>query len=68
MWFERAQAEMSKRRHSEEPKRRSKQERFYLLCSFLQCATGHDPLRMHGKIRVERLDVQHQLVEAEARL
>ena len=50
-WFERASAEMRKRQHSEGSKRRSQQRRFYQLRGIVHCATGHNPLRMHGKER-----------------
>ena len=49
--FEQAQAEMTKRRHTEGVRRRSAQKRFYELRGVVQCATGHNPLRMHGKER-----------------
>jgi hypothetical protein len=46
----RAAAELTRRRRSEGSKRRSQQRRFYLR-GIVHCATGHDPLRMHGKER-----------------
>lgn len=50
-WFQRAAAEINKRRASEGSKRRSQQRRSYLLRGIVHCATGHNPLRMHGKER-----------------
>jgi site-specific DNA recombinase len=50
-WFERAAAELSKRSRSEGARRRSPQRRFYQLRGIVHCATGHNPLRMHGKER-----------------
>ncbi len=50
-WFERTAAELDKRRRSEGSKRRSSQRRFYQLRGIVHCATGHNPLRMHGKER-----------------
>ncbi len=49
--FERAQAEMGKRSRNVGSRRRGKQKRFYLLRGFVHCATGHNPLRMHGRSR-----------------
>jgi len=49
--FERVQAEIGKRGRSEGSRRRSQQKRFYLLRGIVHCATGHNPLRMHGKTR-----------------
>lgn len=49
--FERVQAEMGKRGRREGSRRRSQQKRFYLLRGIVHCATGHNPLRMHGKSR-----------------
>ncbi len=49
--FEQVQAEMSKRSRNEGSRRRGKQKRFYLLRGFVHCATGHNPLRMHGRSR-----------------
>jgi site-specific DNA recombinase len=50
-WFERAAAELNKRSRSEGARRRSPQRRFYQLRGIVHCATGHNPLRMHGKER-----------------
>ena len=49
--FERVQAEIGKRGRSEGSRRRGKQKRFNLLRGIVHCATGHNPLRMHGKTR-----------------
>ncbi len=49
--FEQVQAEMGKRSRNEGSRRRGKQKRFYLLRGFVQCATGHNPLSMHGRSR-----------------
>jgi site-specific DNA recombinase len=49
--FERVQAEMARRSRGEGSRRRSRQRRSYLLRGIVQCATGHNPLRMHGKER-----------------
>jgi Recombinase len=49
--FERVQAEIARRGRSEGSRRRGKQKRSYLLRGVVQCATGHNPLRMHGKSR-----------------
>ncbi len=50
-WHERVATEMKKRQHSEGNKRRTQQRRFYQLRGVVHCATGHNPLRMHGKER-----------------
>ncbi len=50
-WFERAAVELNKRSRSEGARRRSPQRRFYQLRGIVHCATGHNPLRMHGKER-----------------
>ena len=50
-WFTKATAELERRAHSEGSRRRSRQRRSYLLRGIVQCATGHNPLRMHGKER-----------------
>jgi len=50
-WFERAAAGLTKRRQSEGSRRPSQQRRSYLLRGIVHCATGHNPLRMHGKER-----------------
>jgi len=50
-WFERAAAELKTRSRSEGARRRSPQRRFYQLRGIVHCATGHNPLRMHGKER-----------------
>jgi site-specific DNA recombinase len=50
-WFERSATELRKRSRSEGSKRRSRQRRFYQLRGIVHCATGHNPLRMHGKER-----------------
>jgi site-specific DNA recombinase len=50
-WFEKAAAELLHRSRSEGSKRRSRQRRSYLLRGIVHCATGHNPLRMHGKER-----------------
>jgi len=49
--FEQVQTEMAKRSRNEGSRRRGKQKRFYLLRGFVHCATGHNPLRMHGRSR-----------------
>jgi len=50
-WFEKTAAELLHRSRSEGSKRRSRQRRSYLLRGIVHCATGHNPLRMHGKER-----------------
>ncbi len=50
-WFEQTAAQIAHRARSEGAKRRSPQRRSYLLRGIVQCATGHNPLRMHGKER-----------------
>ena len=50
-WFQQTAAELVRRCRSEGSKRRSRQRRFYLLRGIVHCATGHNPLRMHGKER-----------------
>jgi site-specific DNA recombinase len=49
--FKRVQVEIARRGRSEGSRRRGKQKRSYLLRGVVQCATGHNPLRMHGKSR-----------------
>lgn len=50
--FERVRAEMKVRSTGNSGnRRRYKQNRFYLLRGVVHCATGHNPLRMHGKSR-----------------
>ncbi len=48
--FERVQDEMRRRARTAGPKRQTSQRRFYLLRGIVHCATGHNPLRMHGKV------------------
>jgi hypothetical protein len=50
-WFEHVQAEMRRRSRHEGSRRRSAQRRPYLLRGIVHCATGHNPVRMHGKER-----------------
>jgi site-specific DNA recombinase len=50
--FERVQAEMKARSTGQGGnRRRYTQNRFYQLRGIVHCATGHNPLRMHGKHR-----------------
>ena len=50
--FERVQAEMKARSTGQGGnRRRYTQKRFYQLRGIVHCATGHNPLRMHGKHR-----------------
>jgi site-specific DNA recombinase len=48
-WFAQTRANMSTRRAAQSNPRRRQQSRFYVLRGSLQCATGHNPLRMQGK-------------------
>jgi site-specific DNA recombinase len=48
-WFAQTQASMNARRAAQSSPRRRQQNRFYVLRGSLQCATGHNPLRMQGK-------------------
>jgi hypothetical protein len=50
-WFARTEAAMASRRTCKSSPRRRPARRFYLLRGVVQCATGHNPLRMQGKIR-----------------
>ncbi len=50
-WFQRAQEQLTKRPKTEGSRRRSPQRRTYALRGIVHCATGHNPLRMHGKER-----------------
>jgi site-specific DNA recombinase len=50
-WFQRAQEQLTKRPATEGSRRRSPQRRTYALRGIVHCATGHNPLRMHGKER-----------------
>ena len=50
-WFKATTAELTRRASSEGSRRRSRQRRAYLLRGIVHCATGHNPLRMHGKER-----------------
>jgi transcriptional regulator with XRE-family HTH domain len=43
--------ELNRRAKTEGSRRRSAQRRSYLLRRIVHCATGHNPLRMHGKER-----------------
>jgi site-specific DNA recombinase len=47
--FERIAGELDKRRTTEGSRRRMAQRRDYPLRGILHCATGHNPLSMHGK-------------------
>jgi site-specific DNA recombinase len=49
--FQRVQEQLVKRPKVEGSRRRSAQRRSYALRGFVHCATGHNPLRMHGKER-----------------
>lgn len=50
--FERVQVEMKARSNGQGGnRRRYTQKRFYQLRGIVHCATGHNPLRMHGKHR-----------------
>jgi hypothetical protein len=48
-WFHQAQEQLTKRPKTEGSRRRSTQRRTYALRGIVNCATGHNPLRMHGK-------------------
>jgi len=50
-WFQRAQEQLASRPKTEGSRRRSAQRRYYPLHGIVHCATGHNPLRMHGKER-----------------
>jgi site-specific DNA recombinase len=50
-WFQQAQEQLTKRPKTEGSRRRSAQRRTYALRGIVHCATGHNPLRMHGKER-----------------
>jgi site-specific DNA recombinase len=49
--FQQAQEQLVKRPKIEGSRRRSPQRRSYALRGIVHCATGHNPLRMHGKER-----------------
>jgi site-specific DNA recombinase len=49
--FQRIAEELDTRRRTEGSRRRMPQSRAYPLRGILHCATGHNPLRMHGKER-----------------
>jgi site-specific DNA recombinase len=50
-WFQQAQEQLIRRPKIEGSRRRSPQRRTYALRGIVHCATGHNPLRMHGKER-----------------
>jgi len=47
--FLRVQTELERHSKAEGSRRRSGRRRSYLLRGIVHCATGHNPLRMHGK-------------------
>jgi site-specific DNA recombinase len=49
--FQAVQEQLTSRPQSEGSRRRSCQKRTYALRGIVHCATGHNPLRMHGKER-----------------
>jgi site-specific DNA recombinase len=49
--FQAVQEQLTKRPQTEGSRRRSCQKRTYALRGIVHCATGHNPLRMHGKER-----------------
>ena len=49
--FQQAQEQLIQRPKTEGSRRRSPQRRSYPLRGIVHCATGHNPLRMHGKER-----------------
>jgi site-specific DNA recombinase len=49
--FQRVQGNHAQRVRTEGTRRRSSQRRSYALRGIVHCATGHNPLRMHGKER-----------------
>ncbi len=49
--FQRVQEQLTQRPKTEGSRRRSTQRRTYALRGIVHCATGHNPLRMHGKER-----------------
>jgi site-specific DNA recombinase len=50
-WFARTEANMTSRRTCQSSPRRRPARHFYMLRGVVQCATGHNALRMQGKTR-----------------